>query len=151
VQISSAAGFKASPGLGLYNASKFALEGMSEALALEVKIFGIRVTIVEPGPFRTKFADSSLDRAHTRIPEYRETAGLTENRILSYNGKQDGDPVKGALAMIAAVNSENPPLRLPLGKFTLDAIRMKIESVQKDVAAWEKTALSTDDPVQGRG
>lgn len=147
LQISSAAGFKASPGLGLYNASKFALEGMSEALAFEVKSFGIRVTIVEPGPFRTKFADSSLDRAHVRIPEYQESAGLTEQRILSYNGKQDGDPVKGVLAMIQAVESADPPLRLPLGKFTLDAIQVKIESVQKDIAAWKKTALSTDDPI----
>lgn len=146
-QISSVAGIRASAGLGLYNASKFALEGFSEALAQELKPFGVRVTLVEPGPFRTKFADSSLRRAHVRMADYKHTAGLTEERILMNNGKQTGNPQRLADVLIRISEQQEPPLRLPLGKFAMDGTRQKIESLQKDLNACEKISLSTDDPI----
>lgn len=144
VQMSSAAGFRSSPGLGIYNASKFALEGLSEALAYEVAPLGIKVTIVEPGPFRTQFAGTSSIRAAATIKDYESTAWLRIKTIHQYNGKQLGDPKKAALAIIKAVESENPPLRLALGQYAVDAIKAKIESVVNDLTAWEDVGLNTN-------
>jgi NAD(P)-dependent dehydrogenase (short-subunit alcohol dehydrogenase family) len=135
VQISSHGGIKAFPGFGIYNASKFALEGFSEALAAEVKPLGINVTLVEPGPFRTSFAGISFRAAAKVIDDYAATAGAFRERMKQVDGKQEGDPAKAALAIIEIVNSENPPLRLPLGKIALGTIASKIVSIQQDVEA----------------
>lgn len=142
--ISSAAGFKATGGFGIYNASKFALEGFAEALAQEVGALGIRVTIVQPGPFRTQFASSSVKLAQNRIEAYKLTpVAQMYHYIARIDGKQEGDPVKGAQAIVDFVHSDNKSLRLPLGKHALDAIKAKLLAVQADMDANEQVAMST--------
>ncbi len=144
VQISSQAGFRASAGFGIYNASKFALEGFSEALAQEVTGFGIRVVIVEPGPFRTQFLGSSIKLAEQKIDAYEKTGvGQMLQYMERMNGKQEGDPVKAAKAIIDYVNNNNEALRLPLGKITIQGMRAKLAAVEKDIQANEKIAVST--------
>ena len=133
VQISSHGGIKAFAGFGIYNASKFALEGFSEALAQEVAPLGIKVSIVEPGPFRTKFAGEGLGEATRVIDDYSETAGAFRKKIKGIDGKQEGDPIKASKAIIKLVNSEKPSLRLPLGKVALMTIGMKLDSVQSNL------------------
>ncbi len=133
IQISSHGGIKAFAGFGIYNASKFALEGFSEALAQEVSPLGIKVSIVEPGPFRTNFAGDKLREAEIEIADYAETAGAFRAKLKSVDGKQEGDPEKAAKAIIDLANSENPTLRLPLGKLALKTISMKLASVKSDL------------------
>ncbi len=140
IQISSQAGIRATPGFGIYNASKFALEGFSEALAQEIAPLNIALSIVEPGPFRTNFAAGSFKQAANTIADYAETAGAFRARMDQINGKQEGDPAKAALAIIELVNKENPPLRVPLGKIAIQALTAKIASVQKDLDAGRETA-----------
>jgi NAD(P)-dependent dehydrogenase (short-subunit alcohol dehydrogenase family) len=142
VQLSSVSGFRAMAGFGLYNASKFALEGFSEALAQEVAPFGIRVVIVEPGPFRTEFLSGSMKEAATRIEAYSQTAvaGMYEYKE-RVTGKQEGDPEKAASVIWAYVHEDNPHLRLPLGKSAVAGIRSKLHAVQEDVDANEHLAL----------
>ncbi len=135
VQISSHGGIKAFAGFGIYNASKFALEGFSEALAQEVGPLGIKVSLVEPGPFRTKFAGDGLGLAKMEIAAYAATAGAFRGKLKSVDGKQEGDPVKAAEAIIDLVRSENPSFRLPLGKVALMTIGMKLDSVRADLEA----------------
>jgi len=149
LQVSSIGGFNGTPGAGLYNASKFALEGFSEALAKEVASFGIRLTIVEPGPFRTKWAGESIKRAATFIPDYVATpAGATIARITGYGSKgtQPGDPDLAAGAMMKVVDSPNPPLRLVLGALALGAFRAKLAAATKELDEWEATGRATDGP-----
>lgn len=144
IQFSSVAGILSTPGLGLYNASKFALEGFSEALALEVGPLGIKVTIVEPGPFRTQWAGGSMKFAANKINDYESTAGKVKATITGYSGSQPGDPVKGAQAVLEIINSENPPLRLVLGKLALERARSKITLLKKDFDAWETVSANAD-------
>jgi NAD(P)-dependent dehydrogenase (short-subunit alcohol dehydrogenase family) len=144
VQLSSGAGFRATAGFGVYNASKFALEGFSEALAQEVAPFGIRVVIVQPGPFRTKFAGTSVKLAQQRIEAYAKTpVSQMYQYINRVDGTQEGDPVKGANAIIDYVHNGNKELRLPLGKGAVTAIKAKLNAVQSDLLANEQIALST--------
>lgn len=133
IQISSHGGIKAFAGFGIYNASKFALEGFSEALAQEVEPLGIKVSIIEPGPFRTNFAGKGLGEAALVIEDYTETAGAFRTKLKSVDGKQEGHPQKAAEAIINLVNSDNPSLRLPLGKVPLVTIEMKLESIKLDL------------------
>jgi short-subunit dehydrogenase len=143
VQISSVAGFTALAGLGIYNASKFALEGFSEALAQEVAPLGIKVTLVEPGPFRTAWAGASSFNAATRIADYESTAHKIIDMIHGYSGNQPGDPAKGAKLIVEMVHSGNPPLRLPLGQQAIDRIRTKINHVKQEIVTWEEASLAT--------
>lgn len=140
IQISSHGGLKAFAGFGIYCASKFALEGFSEALAQEIAPLGIKLTLVEPGPFRTQFAGPGFGWAATRLEAYQATAGVFRERISGIDGKQEGDPAKAAQAIIDVVNSENPPLRLPLGKVAIATITSKLASVQHDLDATRSTA-----------
>ena len=144
IQFSSIAGLAGSPGLGLYNASKHALEGMSEALYFEVKPLGIKVTIVEPGPFRTNWAGSSMKFTEVQIDDYKETAGKLRDTITGYSGNQPGNPVKAAEAVLQVIDSSEPPLRLLLGKVAIERAKGKIKWIQDDLDKWETVGLNTD-------
>lgn len=146
VSISSIGGLKSFPTLAYYNATKYAVEGFSEALALEVAPLGIKVTIVEPSGFRTDWAGRSAAESKTRIADYAATAGKNLEDLRGSSGKQRGDPVRAAAAIIAAVESPNPPLRLLLGNAALKGARIKLDSLKKDFDAWEKTTVEADFP-----
>ena len=143
LQVSSMSGVRANAGTGLYNASKFALEGLSEALALEVKHLNIKVILIEPGPFRTDWAGASSVRAKNSISDYDPSSGERLKALEKMNGNQPGDPVKAAKAIIIAVNSDNPPLRLVLGKIALDAMRDKFKTVEEEFSKWEEVSVNT--------
>ena len=142
VQISSFGGQVAYPGFGAYCATKFALEGFSEALAPEVAPFGIKVLIVEPGAFRTGFSGGALVQSK-EMPEYAETVGPTREMITGINGTQPGDPAMAARAILTALGAEDTPLRLPLGADAVEGIRGKLDSVRAELDRWEDAALST--------
>ncbi|MDT7575508.1 MAG: hypothetical protein QOH17_1841 [Pseudonocardiales bacterium] len=143
VQMSSMGGISANPGHAVYATSKFALEGASEALAGEVAPFGIRVTIVEPGPFRTDYAGRSM-RPSTPMDAYAGTpARATRDRFRDQDGVQPNDPAKGAAAIIATVRSAEAPLRLPLGKEAVARIRGKLERQLADLESTEALSVST--------
>lgn len=145
LNISSVAGFSATPGFGIYNATKFAVEGLSEALAGEVASFGIKVTIIEPGPFRTDFANRSL-AVSKAMPAYDEAMKATRLYIKNADGNQAGDPVRAAKAMIAIVNDAHPPVRIPFGKIALERINLKMKNFSEDLKKWNKTIIETDFP-----
>jgi NAD(P)-dependent dehydrogenase (short-subunit alcohol dehydrogenase family) len=146
VNISSMGGFIGFPGSGYYAATKFAVEGLSESLSKEVSPFGVKVLIVEPGPFRTDWAGRSLKTPKHPIDAYAETAIARRQQTQGYSGSQPGDPVRGVEAIIAAVEQPNPPLRLPLGNFAYDAMGAELEAVRKEHAAVEAVARGADYP-----
>ena len=143
LNVSSVGGFTAFPGTGIYCATKFAIEGYSEALAKEIAPLGIKLTLVEPGAFRTEFAGDSLATPENQIDDYESTAHKFVKMQEQSSGEQPGDPDKAAQAMIKVVESDNPPMRLVLGEDALEATRKKIESFQKELDEWEKVTLST--------
>jgi NAD(P)-dependent dehydrogenase (short-subunit alcohol dehydrogenase family) len=142
VQISSQGGRMAGPGVSAYCAAKFALEGLSEAVAGEVASFGVRVVIVEPGNFRTGLLGQSM---HTAPPmqEYASTVGMTRSFFESEDGRQLGDPEKAATAIITALEADELPLRLVLGPDAFEGIRAKYEELSAELARWESLARST--------
>jgi NAD(P)-dependent dehydrogenase (short-subunit alcohol dehydrogenase family) len=131
--MSSHGGIKAFAGFGIYNAAKFAVEGFSEALAQEVAPLNIKLTIVQPGPFRTGFANAAFQEAALKIEDYNATAGAFRERMKAVDGKQEGDPAKAAQAIVDMVKNGNAPLRFPLGKVPMMTIQMKLDSVKKDL------------------
>lgn len=143
VQLSSVGGVVANPGHAIYGTSKFALEGMSEALAGEVAPFGIRVLIVEPGPFRTEFAGRSMAFAQP-IEDYAETpAGAVRRRFREQDGVQPNDPVRAAEIIVDAVLDDASPLRIPLGPEAIDRIRAKLTAQLAELDSWERTGADT--------
>ncbi|RAU43783.1 MULTISPECIES: oxidoreductase [unclassified Pseudomonas] len=144
VNLSSGAGVSGSAGYGYYNASKFAVEGLSEALAQEVGPLGIAVIIAKPGPFRTAFLGRSVVLAAQELPFYAETAGTKRQYSRTRDGQQSGDPAKAARVILAAVDSPHPPLHLPVGAVVFDIIDKKIASLEADTAAWRSVASQTD-------
>jgi NAD(P)-dependent dehydrogenase (short-subunit alcohol dehydrogenase family) len=146
LNISSIGGLIGGQGIGMYNASKFAVEGLSEALAAELAPLGIRVTVIEPGPFRTDFLGRSGVIAETRISDYDNTAGNMRKYFSENDGKQRGDPLRAVQAMIQVVESPNPPLHLLLGVSALQRMRAKLDSWQKEIAEWEPVTAGADFP-----
>jgi len=144
VNLSSIGGLVGLPGWGIYNATKFAVEGLSEALATELAPLGIGVTIVEPGPFRTDFLGGSLAAAAKVLPDYQETAGQTRAGNVQRNGKQPGDPVLAADAIVHAITSPKPPLHLILGSFALERFNTKLDALRHELETWRPTTLATD-------
>ncbi len=144
VNMSAIAGFSNELGFSIYGGAKFALEGVSEAVHGEVAPLGIKVTIVEPGPFRTDFIGRSLDRAEDTIDAYSETVGKFLQFLDKIEGSQPGDPDKAAQVLIQVVESENPPLRLVLGKYAYNKFRQKLDSLTAELDAWEAIAANTD-------
>ncbi len=146
VTISSIGGLMSFGATGYYHATKYAVEGMSETLALEVKPLGIKVLIVEPGPFRTDWAGRSLLESKTVIADYDQTAGARRRASKANSGKQVGDPVRGAAAILQAVEAEDAPLRLVLGKPAIGLAERKLDAVRKDLEAWRTVSLGADYP-----
>jgi NAD(P)-dependent dehydrogenase (short-subunit alcohol dehydrogenase family) len=144
VNLSSIGGLIGSPGWGYYNASKFAVEGFSEALAAEVEPLGIRVTIVEPGPFRTDFLGRSGVEAKLRIADYDTTAGKTRQYFHDQAGKQAGDPAKAAAAIIKAVEAIDPPKHLVLGKLAFKRLNTRLDQWKQELDAWQELSLGAD-------
>jgi NAD(P)-dependent dehydrogenase (short-subunit alcohol dehydrogenase family) len=143
VNVSSIGGLTTFPNVGYYHASKYALEGLSETLAKEMAPFGIGVTVVEPGAFRTDFRGRSLRQSNIRLPEFADTLGKQRDALLSAHGKQQNDPVKGAVAIIEAIKAKNPPLHLLLGTDALDLARKQLAAMAKDFDEWETLTRST--------
>jgi NAD(P)-dependent dehydrogenase (short-subunit alcohol dehydrogenase family) len=146
VNVSSIGGLASFAATGYYHGTKYAVEGISESLAVEVKPLGIGVLIVEPGPFRTNWAGPSIQQSATRIEAYDATAGERRRQTAARSGNQAGDPVRAAQAIIDAALSDKPPLRLVLGKAALDLARKKLEFMRGDFDAWEAATLGADFP-----
>ena len=148
VNISSIGGLVGFPGVGFYNATKFAVDGLSESLAKETAPLGIKVMIVAPSGFRTDWAGRSANNSPVIIGDYKTTAEANKNTIRGYSGNQPGDPARAAQAIVKAVESGNPPLRLLLGVGALKGARNKIALLNKDIDAWEETTVWADAPKQ---
>lgn len=145
INLSSVGGYRSGAGFGIYCSTKFAVEGLTEALHAELAPLGIHATVVEPGYFRTDFLDaSSLTVAARVIDDYVETSGAVRERAKVVNHNQPGDPAKLAVAMVELVNAKTPPLRLPLGTDTLQAIADKNAYVTAETEQWRALAASTD-------
>ena len=145
INISSIGGYRGSAGFGVYSSTKFAVEGITEALHAELKPLGIHATVVEPGYFRTDFLDgSSLVVAPEVIADYDATAGAVRRKAQEMNHNQPGDPNKLAAAMIKLVDVPTPPLRLPLGTDALAAIAAKNAYVTQETETWKALSASTD-------
>jgi len=144
VNVTSMGGFITMPGITAYCGSKFALEGISEALGKEVKPLGIHVTALAPGQFRTDWAGRSMVRAERSIADYDAVMDPIRAARKSKSGNQPGDPDKAALALLKLVASDNPPVRLYLGADALKLVGEKIESMREEIAAWETVSRSTD-------
>ena len=143
VQMSSMGGRFSFPGVGAYSATKFALEGWSEALAKEVEPFGIRVLIVEPGAFRTSFNTIGALLLSKRIAAYDEQIDAVRNTLADDDGKQPGDPARAAAAILIALQSDQAPLRLVLGDDAVDAVSGSLDGAKAELAAWEHVGRST--------
>lgn len=144
VNIGSMGGFAQSAGWGVYGATKFALEGVSEAMGAELAPLGIHVMIVEPGSFRTDFLGTgSLRAANTTIDDYAGTVGRVRTATSTRNQNQINDPVKGAAAILQAVTAEDPPTRLQIGPDAVAAVQRKLTHVQRELEAWRALSEST--------
>lgn len=137
-------GFITMPGISYYCGSKFALEGISEALGKEVKPLGIHVTALAPGQFRTDWAGRSMTRAERSIADYDKVMDPIRAARQAKSGNQPGDPARAAQALLKIVTAENPPVRLYLGADALKLVDEKIEAMKIEIAAWEEISRSTD-------
>ena len=146
VNVSSIGGLTSFAATGYYHGTKYAVEGISESLATEVKPLGIDVLIVEPGPFRTNWAGPSIKQSAMQIEDYASTAGERRKQTAARSGNQAGDPVRAAQAIIDAALSDTPPLRLLLGKTALELARKKLDLLRKDFDTWEATTIGADFP-----
>ena len=144
VNFSSGAGIAGAAGYGYYNATKFAVEGLSEALAQELVPLGLAVIIVEPGPFRTDFLGRSISTAKNEIDDYAETSGKLRQYRDSNNGRQAGDPEKAVAVILKAVDAATPPLHLPLGPVAYAIAEKKLAAFRADLDAWRDIATATD-------
>ncbi len=144
VNVTSMGGFITMPGISFYCGSKFALEGISEALGKEVASFGIRVTALAPGQFRTDWAGRSLDRTPRSIADYDRVMDPIRAARQAKSGNQPGDPAKAAKALLALVNAENPPTRLFLGDDALSLVEQKLKDMQAEIGTWEALSRSTN-------
>lgn len=144
VNIASIGGLVGFPGVGFYNATKFAVDGLSESLSKETAPLGIKVTIVAPSGFRTDWAGRSANNSPIVIEDYATTAGKNKSDIRGNSGNQPGDPARAAQAIVKAVEAENSPLRLLLGAGALKGARMKLDQLKRDFDTWEETTVWAD-------
>lgn len=146
LNITSVAGFVGFPASGYYAATKHAVEGFSDSLAAEVAPLGIRVTCIEPGPFRTDWAGRSLVQTASTIADYAETAGTRLKATAAKSGTQAGDPVRAAEAMIRVTEMADPPRHLVLGAWGYDAVTTRLKQRLAEIEAWRETSLGADYP-----
>ena len=151
VNLSSIGGLRSFPSVGYYNATKFAVEGLSEALWQEVEPLGIKVMLVEPSGFRTDWAGRSANESKRQIDDYAATAGAWRDQVRATSGKQAGDPVLAAHAIVETMLSPNPPHRLLLGNDAYQAATAKLEELRNEFAAWEAVSRGADFPEEQRG
>lgn len=144
LNVASIGGLRSFPAVGFYNATKYAVDGLSEALSKEVAPLGIKVTVICPSGFRTDWAGRSAKNTAVKIEDYATTAGKNMSDLRGYSGNQPGDPVKAALAMIQVTETENPPLRLLLGAAALKGARIKLEELRKDFDDWADVSEGAD-------
>jgi short-subunit dehydrogenase len=144
INISAAAAISNYAGFSLYGATKAALESASEALALETRALGIHISLIEPGPFRTNFLTGSLEKTPIGIEDYAGSVGKFASLLERMNGRQPGDPVKAADAIVALTDLSNPPFRLVLGKYASEKAHRTMNSRLRELTAWEKLGLPTD-------
>ncbi len=147
INMGAAAAISNYAGFSIYGGAKAGMELASEAVAAEAATFGVKVTVVIPGPFRTDFISRSLDRAEQLVPEYGATAGKFLGFLEKVDGKQPGDPAAAARAIIQAVESDKPPFRLVLGKYAYQKARRQLDKLRAELDAWESVGLPTDYPV----
>ncbi|NGN94509.1 SDR family NAD(P)-dependent oxidoreductase [Nocardioides sp. KC13] len=143
VMLSSMGGQMSFAGFSAYSATKFAVEGFAEALADEVRGFGLDVLIVEPGAFRTNLFGKGAAHFSNPLPAYEATVGSTRRMVESGDGQQPGDPARAAAAILAALDADSTPLRLPLGGDAVDAIRGHLAQVGAEIDTWEPVARAT--------
>ncbi|GLK59477.1 short-chain dehydrogenase/reductase [Azotobacter vinelandii] len=148
VNVSSIAGRLAMPGSAYYSATKFALEGLSDALRKEVEPLGIKVMVVDPGAFRTDFAGRSLQQAKANIADYAATAGPRRKENDHTHGTQPGDPARAALAVIEAVTGDRLPFRLLLGSDAIQIVTDELQAQLREIEDWKRLSASTDFPEQ---
>ena len=146
INMSSVAGLVGFPGSGYYAASKHAVEGLSDALAAEVAPLGIRVTCIEPGPFRTDWAGRSMTQTETRIEDYDQTAGQRLRGAKERSGAQPGDPTRAAAAIMSIAGRQDAPRHLVLGSFGVERVTQRLQLTLRDVENWRETAIGTDFP-----
>ncbi len=146
LNISSIGGLRSFPGVGFYNATKYAVDGLSEALYKEVAPLGIKVTVIAPSGFRTDWAGRSAKDSPVKIADYAATAEKNKGDIRGYSGNQPGDPVRAAKAMIQVTETTNPPLRLLLGVAALKGARAKLEELKHDFDTWATVTEGADYP-----
>ncbi|RYG97745.1 MAG: oxidoreductase [Alphaproteobacteria bacterium] len=144
INITSIGGLTTFAGLSIYHASKFALEGLSEALGKEVKDLGIYVTAVEPGAFRTEWAGRSMTRIESGISDYDHVRAPTAQSLRARSGKQPGDPAKAAQAMLRLIESDHPPAHLLLGRDAYQLALDKLDSLRSQFESWRALSISTD-------
>jgi NAD(P)-dependent dehydrogenase (short-subunit alcohol dehydrogenase family) len=145
INLSSVGGYKSGPGFGVYCSTKFAVEGLSEALHAELEPVGVKVTVVEPGYFRTEFLEgNSLVESPSTIADYDSTAGEVRKIAKAVTLNQPGDPDKLAQTMITLVEAQKAPLRLPLGSDCVAAIEAKNAFVAEELQTWREVSVSTD-------
>ena len=148
INIASVGGFVGNPGSGFYAATKFGVVGFSEALSKEVGPLGVKVTVVEPGPFRTDWAGRSLQSSSHTIAAYDQTVHARLRQLDGYSGRQPGDPKRAAQAIVTVVDSAEPPLNLVLGAPGLKLAREKLKALAAEFDKWEALTLSADYPDQ---
>jgi NAD(P)-dependent dehydrogenase (short-subunit alcohol dehydrogenase family) len=146
VNVSSIGGLRSFPAIGWYNATKFAVEGLSEALWQEVEPLGIRVMLVEPSGFRTDWAGRSADESKVQIADYAPTAGAGRIGVRALSGRQAGDPVRAVEAIIKAVEDPNPPHHLLLGNAAYEGAMAKLGDLRNDFSKWEEVSRGADFP-----
>ena len=151
VNFSSVGGLRSFPSVGYYSATKFAVEGLSEALWQEVEPLGIKVMLVEPSSFRTDWAGRSANESKRQIDDYAATAGAWRKKVRAISGKQPGDPVRAAYAIVKAVESPKPPHHLLLGNDAYEGATAKLEALRKDFSAWEMVSRGADFPKEEHG
>jgi NAD(P)-dependent dehydrogenase (short-subunit alcohol dehydrogenase family) len=145
VNVSSVGGVRAFPGVGYYNAAKFAVEGLSKSLRQEVEPLGIKVLVVEPGAFRTKADSAGYSRGGAPVSDdYTGTVGALRDALVSMNGKQPGDPMRGARAVAQALASDNPPHHLVLGSLGFDQVTAELEAMLGEIRGLEAVARGAD-------